>query len=73
MTDVYRDAYNFYHGSTKGFVTKDGYAAVPFGKKQYIIIFEGQQLETVNTELQAKKFIKKHRELPKTGTVFVPD
>jgi hypothetical protein len=73
MSDSYKDAYNFYKNSSKGFVTKDGYAVVPYGKKQYMIIFDGQQLETVNTELQAKKFIKKHRELPKTGTVFVPD
>jgi len=55
----------------EGFVTKDGYAAVPFGKKQLMIIFDGQQLEVVNTVLQANKFIKQHRSTPKSGTVFV--
>jgi hypothetical protein len=55
----------------EGFVTKDFYAAVPFGKK-LMIIYNGQQLEVVNTVLQAHKFIKKHRETsPQTGTVFI--
>lgn len=57
----------------EGFITKDGYAAVPFGKKQLMIIFEGHQLEVVNTELQAKRFIAKHRTNPKVGTIFVPE
>lgn len=56
----------------EGFITKDGYAAVPFGKKQLIIIYNGEQLETVNTVAQANKFIKQHRTTPQTGTVFVP-
>lgn len=55
----------------EGFITKDGYAAVPFGKKQLMIIFDGQQLEVVNTEKQANKFIQNHRSTFKTGTVFV--
>lgn len=55
----------------EGFITKDGYAAVPFGKKQLMIIFDGQQLEVVNTVLQANKFIKQHRSTPKSGTIFV--
>ena len=56
----------------EGFITQDFYAAVPFGKKQLMIIFNGQQLEVVNTVKQAHTFIKKHRETSsKTGTVFV--
>lgn len=55
----------------KGFITQDHYAAVPYGKKQLMIIFNGEQLEIVNTELQAKKFIDNHRTKPGIGTVFV--
>lgn len=55
----------------EGFVTKDGYAAVPFGKKQLMIIFGGQQLDVVNTKLQAEKYIKKHRTIPQSGTIFI--
>ena len=55
----------------EGFVTKDGYAAVPYGKKNLIIIYNGEQLEMVSTPLQAQKFIKKHRTQPAQGTVFV--
>lgn len=55
----------------KGFITQDHYAAVPYGKKQLMIIFNNQQLEIVNTELQAKKFIENHRTTPGIGTVFV--
>ena len=53
----------------EGFITKDGYAAVPFGKKQLIVIYNGQQLETVNTVLQAEKYIKQHRLTPQSRTV----
>ena len=55
----------------KGFITQDHYAAIPYGKKQLMIIFNNQQLEIVNTELQAKKFIETHRTTPGIGTVFV--
>lgn len=55
----------------KGFVTQDLYAAIPCGKSQLMIIYNGQQLELVNTELQARKFIEKHRATPGIGTVFV--
>lgn len=55
----------------KGFITQDHYAAIPYGKKQLMIIFNGEQLEIVNTELQAKKFIDNHRTKPGIGTVFV--
>ena len=47
----------------EGFITKDGYAAVPFGKKNLIIVYNGYQIEMVSTTLQAQKFIKKHRTL----------
>lgn len=53
-----------------GFEATDGYAAVPWGKK-FIIIYQGQQLEVVNTEAAANKFIKNHRTQPKSGTVFL--
>ena len=53
-----------------GFETKDGYAAVPWGKR-YVIIYNGQQLEDVKTIAQAEKFIKQHRASPQSGTVFV--
>jgi len=45
----------------KGFVTEDGYGVIPFGKKQLMIIYNNQQLDVVNTEKQALKFIEKHR------------
>lgn len=54
----------------EGFVTKDGYAAVPFGKK-LMIIFNGEQLRVCNNEDTAHKFIKKHRSNPQSGTVFL--
>lgn len=50
----------------EGFETKDGYAAVPWGKR-LVIIFEGQQIGDVSTINQANKFIKKHREANPTG------
>lgn len=54
-----------------GFITEDFYAAVPWGKK-LIIIYQGQQLEVVNTTKQAHKFIKQHRESTKQlGTIFI--
>lgn len=44
-----------------GFITDDGYSAVPWGKK-LVIIYNGEQLEDVSTIRQANAFIKKHRE-----------
>jgi hypothetical protein len=55
----------------KGFITQDHYAVVPYGKKQLMIIFNNEQLEVVNTELQAKKFIENHRAKPGIGTIFI--
>ena len=54
----------------EGFITKDGYAAVPWGKKNLIILYNGHQIETVSTPLQAQKFINKHRTNPQEGTIF---
>jgi hypothetical protein len=64
------DTYNFYKDCTDGTVTKDGYAIVSFGK-QYMIIYQGQQLELCKTNKSAQEFIKKHRTQVKKGTVFV--
>lgn len=54
----------------EGFITDDGYAAVPFGK-QLMVIYNGEQLEVCKTENSARKFIKNHRTQPQPGTVFV--
>jgi hypothetical protein len=53
-----------------GFESKDGYAAVPWGKR-FVVIYNGEQLTDVSTVLQAQKFIKQHRASPQSGTVFV--
>jgi len=52
------------------FATPDGYAAVPWGKR-LVVIYNGEQLIDVSTKLQAQKFIKQHRDIPQSGTVFV--
>lgn len=45
----------------EGFIIGKGeYAAIPYGKK-LMIIHNGQQLEVVNTVLQAHKYIKQHK------------
>lgn len=54
-----------------GFITQDFYAAVPYGKKELMIIHDGKQLEVVRTQKQADKFIQKHRISTGIGTVFV--
>jgi len=54
----------------EGFETKDGYAAVPWGKR-LVVIYNGEQLTDVSTVLQAQKFIKQHRTTHQSGTVFV--
>jgi hypothetical protein len=51
---------------TEGFVTPDGYAAVPWGKR-LVVIYNGEQLEDVSTVRQANAFIKKHREDSQQG------
>jgi hypothetical protein len=55
----------------KGFITQDFYAAVPYGKKELMIIHNGKQLEVVKTQKQADKFIRNHRISVGIGTVFV--
>lgn len=47
----------------EGFIVgKDEYVAVPFGKKGFIIIHNGQQLEKLcRTESSARKYISDHR------------
>jgi len=52
----------------EGFETKDGYAAVPWGKR-LVIIYNGQQIGDVSTKLQANRMIDKHREDNPTGVV----
>jgi hypothetical protein len=54
----------------EGFIKGD-YAAVPYGKKQLMIIYNGHQLEVVNTPLQAEKFIKNHSTSQSKGTLPV--
>lgn len=54
----------------KGFVTKDNYAAVPYGN-QLMVIYNGKQLEVFRTENAALKFIEKHRSTPQAGTIFI--
>jgi hypothetical protein len=47
----------------EGFLVSGGeYAAIPCGKKGYIIIHNGQQLEKLcRTESSARKFIDSHK------------
>lgn len=76
MTEVSKkelqEIYNFYKDCTEGFVTKDGYAAVPLmGKKSLVIIFNGEHLKVCRNEQSARNFIAKHRKQPQSGTVFV--
>ena len=54
----------------EGFITDDGYAAVPFGN-ELMIIYNGQQLDVCKTVKSAHNYIKKHRTQPQSGTVFV--
>lgn len=47
----------------QGFLIGDGtYAAIPFSKK-LMIIHNGQQLDVVNTEKQARDYIQQHKKL----------
>lgn len=43
-----------------GFVTPDGYAAVPYGK-YLMVIYDGQQLEVFKSQASAKKYITQHK------------
>lgn len=44
----------------QGFITADGYAAVPYGN-QLIVLYNGMQLKLCRTEQSARNFIKKHK------------
>jgi hypothetical protein len=67
-----RDVYNFYKDCKDGFVTKDGYAAVPIiGAKSLMVVYNGEQLQECKTKRSAQTFIKNHRTQAKSGTVFV--
>ena len=44
----------------QGFITADGYAAVPYGN-QLIVIYNGSQLKVCRTEQSARNYIKKHK------------
>lgn len=50
-----------------GFITEDGYAAVPFCKS-LMILFNGEQLDVVKTKRQAEQYIQQHRDSLKTVT-----
>lgn len=53
----------------EGFIVGDGtYAAIPY-KNKLMIIHNGQQLDVVNTVLQAKKYIKQHCVSQSSGTL----
>ena len=63
MTDKEKElkqTYAFYKDCSEGFMTPDGYAAVPMGK-QFIVIYEGEQLKGCRTETSAMNFIRNHR------------
>ena len=67
-----KEIYNFYKDCEDGFVTRDGYAAVPIaGRKSLIVVYNGVQLKTCRNQQSAMNFIKKHRNQAKKGTVFV--
>tara|TARA_B100002019_G_scaffold151092_1_gene130128 strand:+ start:1066 stop:1293 length:228 start_codon:yes stop_codon:yes gene_type:complete len=67
-----KEIYNFYKDCKEGFVTRDGYAAVPLmGSKSLVVVYNGEQLKVCKTEKSAHTFIKKHRTQIKKGTVFV--
>jgi hypothetical protein len=67
-----KEIYNFYKDCDEGFVTRDGYAAVPLaGSKSLVVVYNGEQLKVCKTEKSAHTFIKKHRTQIQKGTVFV--
>lgn len=37
------------------------YAAIPYGKSQYIIIYKNEQIKVCKTEQSARNFISRHR------------
>ncbi len=63
MTDKkeLRSLYNYYKNTEKGFVTRDGYAAVPSTGKKLGIVYEGEILKFCRNEDSAHNFIAQHR------------
>ena len=67
MTDKkeLRSLYNYYENTEKGFVTRDGYAAVPSTGKKLGIVYEGEILKFCRNEDSANNFIAQHRKTVK--------
>ena len=67
MTDKkeLRSLYNDYKNTEKGFVTRDGYAAVPSTGKKLGIVYEGEILKFCRNEESANNFIAQHRKTVK--------
>ena len=67
MTDKkeLRSLYNYYKNTEKGFVTRDGYAAVPSTGKKLGIVYEGEILKFCRNEDSAHNFITQHRKTVK--------
>ncbi len=67
MTDKkeLRSLYNYYKNTEKGFVTRDGYAAVPSTGKKLGIVYEGEILKFCRNEESANNFIVQHRKTVK--------
>ena len=56
-----RSLYNFYKNSERGFVTRDGYAAVPSDGKKVGVVYNGEILKFCRNEDSAHNFIAQHR------------
>ena len=54
-----------YKNTEKGFVTRDGYAAVPSTGKKLGIVYEGEILKFCRNEDSANNFIAQHRKTVK--------
>ena len=66
MTDKeLRSLYNFYKNSEKGFVTRDGYAAIPSNGKKVGVVYMGEILKFCRNEDSANNFITQHRKTVK--------
>ena len=67
MTDKkeLRSLYNYYKNTEKGFVTRDGYAAVASTGKKLGIVYEGEILKFCRNEESANNFIAQHRKTVK--------
>ena len=56
-----RSLYNFYKNTERGFVTRDGYAAIPSNGKKVGVVYEGEILKFCRNEDSAHNFIAQHR------------